>query len=260
MNFIQYLNENNQIKTVGVLVDAAETNFALSSFIVSGINENFFILSLFLDNVKQSSVDFPNSPNMEQISVINDTFTDLGTINLNSFFPSETVVKLSLRKELIVKGFQKPVIYPFKKPFFKDQNIPLDQYLEDEFLMRCIISLDYNKTTNKMKNSREYQNGKENNANMYYILTPRVGSSRFNDIYVKIDSSFTDVPFQGPYKQVDVIVWLDIRTNEVYLSIMPTGTYTPIVLETFGVEHTANGFKVVHAETGTNIEVSDIWL
>ncbi|MFV8389801.1 hypothetical protein [Flavobacterium sp. LB1P71] len=262
MNFIQYLNENQQIKTLSVVSDPDNYDTSLESFIVSGINESFFVLALFLDNVKQSSVDFVNNPNIEQLSVINDTFTDLGTINFNAYFAPQTVVKISIKKEYITRSFQKPIVYPYKKPFFKDQNTPLDPFEipVNPLIILGAVRVDYNTTTNKYTFLNDITNGKVNDGNLYYILTPRVNSTRHANIYLKVTSDFTGVPFNGPLKYVEVYVWFDCSTNEVYLSMMPTGTYTPIVLGTFGMEHTANGFKTVHLATGTVIEVSDIWL
>lgn len=88
-NYVQYIDDTYTVKVKPVLlVDG--------SYIVDGINTEFFILSLFLNDKRVDSVDIINHANLMCKSVINDlTIVDLNVISKNHFFAAFAVVELN---------------------------------------------------------------------------------------------------------------------------------------------------------------------
>lgn len=97
-NYIQYLTKKGIVKTKSVIF---VKNYYETTFEVSGINEEFFILSVFENNVKKSGIGFQNIDNVDMLGFINSNFFDINLIPDNSFFPSEQIVILTYNQEYI---------------------------------------------------------------------------------------------------------------------------------------------------------------
>lgn len=97
-NYIQYLTKKGIVKTKSVTFTK---NYYETTFEVSGINEDFFILSVFENNVKKSGIAFQNIDNVDMLGFINSNFFDINLIPDNSFFPSEQIVVLTYNQEYL---------------------------------------------------------------------------------------------------------------------------------------------------------------
>ncbi|WP_316632669.1 hypothetical protein [uncultured Flavobacterium sp.] len=89
-NFIQYIDDTYTVKVKEVsLLDGA--------YVVNGIDTEFFILSLFIENKRVQAVEIFNYDNLMCKSVINDLgIIDLNTITKNHFFTAFSSVRLVL--------------------------------------------------------------------------------------------------------------------------------------------------------------------
>lgn len=97
-NYIQYLTKKGIVKTKSVTFTK---NYFETTFEVSGINEDFFILSVFENNVKKSGLGFQNLDNPDMLGFINSNFFDINLIPDNSFFPAEQIVVLTYNQEYL---------------------------------------------------------------------------------------------------------------------------------------------------------------
>lgn len=97
-NYIQYLTKKGIVKTKSVIF---VKNYYETTFEVSGINEEFFILSVFENNVKKSGLGFQNIYNPDMLGFINSNFFDINLIPDNTFFPAEQIVVLSYNQEYL---------------------------------------------------------------------------------------------------------------------------------------------------------------
>lgn len=92
MNYIQYLTKNGLIKTKQITsVDSG----LRTVFLINKIQEDFFILALFENNIKISGLEFDSSENLDQLAFINSDIFDISTISSTNFFNEQTVVVLS---------------------------------------------------------------------------------------------------------------------------------------------------------------------
>lgn len=92
MNYIQYLTKNGLIKTKQI------TSFdsgLRTVFLIDKIQEDFFILSLFENNIKITGLEFDSSENYDQLAFINSDIFDISSISSTNFFNEQTVVVLS---------------------------------------------------------------------------------------------------------------------------------------------------------------------
>lgn len=97
-NYIQYVNRFGVIKTKSVVFSKGNEN---TTFEVSGINESFFILAVFQNNIKVNGVGFDNLENNDMLAFINSNLFDLSTIPSNAFLNSEQVVTMSYNNAYI---------------------------------------------------------------------------------------------------------------------------------------------------------------
>jgi len=106
-NYIQYLNLKGQVKTKSVTFVKNDTN---TTFEVSGIIEEFFILAVFENNIKKSGIGFENIDNIDMLAFVNSNFFDVNLIPQNHFLPSEQVVVMSYNNEY--NNTKSNVIFP----------------------------------------------------------------------------------------------------------------------------------------------------
>ena len=71
-SYIQYLDEFQNIKIKPLLASFDDGGELQYYFLQSSINEQFFILSVFINQKRVDSVDFVNCENLFMLSVIND--------------------------------------------------------------------------------------------------------------------------------------------------------------------------------------------
>lgn len=89
-NYIQYVNDLGRIQTKSVLFEVGNHD---TYFTVEGINEPFFILSVFENNLKKEGLGFVNLDNELMLSFINDSNVDLSNVPKTAFFnPLQKVV------------------------------------------------------------------------------------------------------------------------------------------------------------------------
>lgn len=119
-NYIQYVNQFGVIKTKSVVFTKGLIN---TTFQVSGINESFFILAVFQNNIKVNGVGFDDLENNDMLAFINSNLFDLSTIPSNAFLNSEQVVTMSYNNEYI-KGLSSYV------PLKTNELIYFESYLK----------------------------------------------------------------------------------------------------------------------------------
>lgn len=91
-NYIQYLTRNGSVKTKSVVFVKNDTN---TTFEIKGITEEYFILSVYENNIKKTGVGFDNIDNIDMLAFINSNFYDINTIPQSSFLSPEEKVILS---------------------------------------------------------------------------------------------------------------------------------------------------------------------
>lgn len=98
MSYIQYLTKNGLIKTKKITsVDSG----LRTVFTIDKIEEDFFILALFENNIKISGLQFDSLENLDQLAYINSDIFDISAISSTNFFNEQTVVVLSYLKPSI---------------------------------------------------------------------------------------------------------------------------------------------------------------
>jgi len=103
-NFIQYVNDKNQLKTFPiVLID----NGINVSFSLSSINEPFFITKIFKNDLPFYGFAFDNITNADQISFINSEVFDISSVPSRGHFQPFTVVSMSYNIELNNRYFNR---------------------------------------------------------------------------------------------------------------------------------------------------------
>lgn len=163
-NYIQYLTKKGIVKTKSVLFTK---NYFETIFEVSGINEEFFILSVFENNVKKSGIGFQNLDNPDMLGFINSNFFDINLIPDNSFFPAEQVVVLSYNQEYLrtateyVNALHPDHVYLLQ---FCEKNYPAKTF----FIKPFLHGLDNLHQINNPNNNLLYF-GKVVGSDSYYV-------------------------------------------------------------------------------------------
>ncbi|MFV5699002.1 hypothetical protein ACM55H_11600 [Flavobacterium sp. ZT3R17] len=195
-NYIQYLTLSRIIKTKSVTF---VNNGTTTTFVVNGINEEFFILSVFQNNLKVSGVGFENFDNTDMLSVINDNFMDVDLISDSSFLTPLQSVTMSYNNEY-VKNQKNPkpdlVLRDNEYLYFKaylDFKFPNNPYEIQPFMRNSTgISLDPYKLY-FCKNSGYYDT---------LIRTDYLNSDSLilNDSHYLFTSSFTQLGNQSVFQ------------------------------------------------------------
>jgi hypothetical protein len=220
-NFIQYIDENYRIKTKEVEITRRDRVTFIS---VSGIETQFFILSLFLDNKKTGGVYMETSPNLNMLSIINDFSTiDIALINKDSFYnPFEEIVLLTSYLEGYTHKYKRHRLLgsEFNNRYLNEHSI----FLNDIGTLK--FTCWFNTSPLRFQiDQRPYFN----NVTKKFETTDTgvekfvyVGECfRFMDFYCKfiIDESEEDVPVTEGGKHINGAFSLNVKTNEVSLSI-----------------------------------------
>jgi len=100
-NYIQYVNRNGIVKAKNVdfVNDGTTTKFT-----VSGIDEDFFIFSVYENNIQRFCVGIENLDNTDMLGFINANMVDLSCIPEYSFLTPQTSVELSYNNEYVQKN------------------------------------------------------------------------------------------------------------------------------------------------------------
>ncbi|RTY69692.1 hypothetical protein [Flavobacterium sp. LB2P53] len=118
-NYVQYVSRSGIVKAKSVVFyDDGE----ITTFEVSGINEDFFLLAVFQNNIQRYGIGFENFDNINMLSFLNSNVVDLGSISDNSFLNSEQVVVMSYSNKYV--SFQKDGFLPNK-----NQDVKNNEYL-----------------------------------------------------------------------------------------------------------------------------------
>lgn len=132
-NYIQYVTRNGSVKTKSVVFVKNDIN---TTFEVKGIIEDYFILSVFENNIKKTGVGFENIDNNDMLAFINSNLFDINTIPQNSFLSPEEIVVMSYNNEYLnnlfnvtfpdiqkVENVAPDYKYIFYRDFLKSQNV-----------------------------------------------------------------------------------------------------------------------------------------
>lgn len=97
-NYVQYVNELGKIQTKPVLFLNDGVN---TTFVVQGIQENFFILGVYENNIQRYGIGFDDIENNDMLAFINSNIIDLDCIPPNAFLNSEQVVTMSYNNDYV---------------------------------------------------------------------------------------------------------------------------------------------------------------
>ncbi|MBF2709247.1 hypothetical protein [Flavobacterium soyangense] len=121
-NYIQYLTNKDIIKTKEVVFFNNGVN---TTFTVSGINEDFFILSVFQNNLRVLGVGFDDIENNDMLGFLNSDILDISLIPRNSFLSSQTVVTMSYNNKYVETQKLGEPFFDFNLLFSKLEEIRL---------------------------------------------------------------------------------------------------------------------------------------
>ncbi|WP_395048383.1 hypothetical protein [Flavobacterium sp.] len=114
-NYIQYVTKLDIVKTKSVIFEDNGTN---TTFKVQGIIEDFFILSVFQNNIRVLGVGFDDIENNDMLGFLNSESQDLALVPRNAFLSSEQVVTMSYNNEYLKE--EKNKLKTNEEIFFKE--------------------------------------------------------------------------------------------------------------------------------------------
>lgn len=97
-NYIQYVNERGKVQTRPVQFNDDGVN---TTFVVQGIQENFFILGVYQNNIQIYGVGFDDIENNDMLAFLNSNIIDLDCIPNNAFLNAEQVVTMSYNNDYV---------------------------------------------------------------------------------------------------------------------------------------------------------------
>jgi hypothetical protein len=97
-NYIQYLTRNNKLKIAPLMINDNSNGRVGSVYISTLIQEEFFIVAVYYNNVQTFGLGFDNLENDPMLAVINSPFTDVSLILEQDFFPPLTPVVFSCNR------------------------------------------------------------------------------------------------------------------------------------------------------------------
>jgi len=265
-NYIQYLTQNNQVKTLECSLHLVEPDTVYLK--VSNIKESFSIISVFYKNIKRYGVSYARGGNLESLSFINSNFVDVELVPVSSFENSESEIIIvipigsNLVRQVSVNNF--PVVVPLKfykvydSPQYRTNNFLTNSSLgtgDTKWLTQNVYRLDFNDLF-QIWNSSHFDNfnGVNDMAIDYdeWRVLDRTQTFMLNGMYVK----FTCL------KPTNVVSWYhfrlfqDVRTNEVYLTYNTLNTqevYNRFDYNT--LKCVDGGFSIEKIDLGLKVEI-----
>ncbi|WP_291150916.1 hypothetical protein [Flavobacterium sp. UBA7680] len=262
-DYIQYIDETYTVKTKSV--ESTYIDEVGNVYVVDGINCQFFLIALYLDNKRVEGVELFNLDNIAVASVINDlAMTDLNVIPLNDFFTAFTTVHLKVANQ--ATGIQEVYVNNFPvqtQKFFKVYDSP--QYRGNvynltsntnskPYIVQTVLKISSAAnmevwTANHFDNENGLSTMPTDFAEQRTVLT--ADTLQVNGMYVKVTSTYS---FTGGRYHL-LRIYQDVRTNEVYLMAndsIATGTYVPFVFTT--LKAVDGGFKIELTSFNLTIE------
>lgn len=127
INYIQYINSHGAIKTKRVVRSVVGNK---TKFTISGIQEKFFILSLFQNNIRVFGLELEGIENDDQLAFLNTDIFDLEFIPKFAYFNSETTLVFFVENDYVslqssaLQFYQKTNEYLFFESYCKTLGIP----------------------------------------------------------------------------------------------------------------------------------------
>lgn len=243
-NFIQYIDSDFRVKTKYVEKKSDSTD-DYWGYVVDGINTEFLIVALFVNNVRVQGVEILNKDNVNCSAVINDlAVIDLNTIEKNFFFSAfEEVVLDYIAIEQKVRVINFPYVPPveptkylhkYSTPYLLDVTQKWTDY--NPYLCRVLFKFDTAEfaTSNRIfandsfnnESTRPFINYFSNDVNPNYRSTvvPFTEFVRFFDCYVKVEPQIgAFMEYSANVKKGECQLIMDVRTNEIYLQYFGFG-------------------------------------
>lgn len=263
-DYIQYIDDTYTVKTKPVeLTYIDEMGYF---YIVDGINTNFFLIALYLDNKRVEGVELSNVDNIAVASVINDlSMTDLNVIPLNDFFTPWTEIRLKVAnhatgvQEVIVNNFPVQTQKFFKiyeNPQYRGNVYNLTSNTNSKpYIVQSVLKISSTSnmdvwTANHFDNENGLATMPTDFNEQRTVLT--ADTMQMNGMFIKVTSTYV---FTGGRYHL-LRIYQDARTNEVYLMAndsISTGTYVPFVFST--LKAVDGGFKIELPAFNLTIEI-----
>jgi len=263
-DYIQYIDDTYTVKTKSV--ESTYIDEVGNVYTVDGINSQFFLIALYLDNKRVEGVELFNLDNIAVASVINDlAMTDLNVIPLNDFFTPFTIIQLRVANQ--ANGIQEVFVNNFPsqtQKFFKIYDNP--QYRGNvynftastnskPYIVQSVLKISSTSnmevwTANHFDNENGVNTMPTDFAEQRTVLT--ADTLQINGMYVKLTSTFA---FTGGRYQL-LRIYQDVRTNEVYLMVndsLALLTFVPFVFST--LKAVDGGFKIELPAFNLTIEI-----
>lgn len=285
-NFIQYVDESMTVKTKAVTLEWNETLWD-RAYLVKGIETDFFVLALFVENKRVEGVEIVDHSNFFMTGVINDlNMVDLNTITKNHFITAQTDVSLYAspsgpnsveisnfatyrpKPYRFVKKYKLPQIR-FDNRFLSPNNASYDENVYNYLEVTCKQSSSdlYVSYMGMYKNSTYFSSiaYQGDSFNMYQSQSgfsnpfPIVANGsifQFGDWYVKISSNTASYPY-GTY----VRIYQDVRTNEFWLYVLYQSAGNSVKGE-FSMSTIVlinGGFKIKNIVNDIEVQITDIY-
>jgi hypothetical protein len=279
MNFIQYIDDTYNVKVKYVSYDIQD------SYVVSGIDTPFLILSLYVDSKRVTGVNFVNYDSLEMLSIINDVSPiDLNVIPLNHFAPAYTEISLyvpyspstvgisnfaDLKQRRFVKKYTLPQLRHDNR-FGSGSGYMYDPRLYSLMKLGTIQSQDkfYIDRHDPYKNDIDldallYEGQTPNNVPDAYLnvdatnLILNGGIVQYGDFFVKINKLSGTYPYGLAF-----FLFVDVRSNEFYPYIYHLNAQSQNVKAEFDLSTltaVAGGFKIKNILYNVELTVSTIY-
>jgi hypothetical protein len=279
MNYFQYIDSTYAVKV---------KEFAPSEggYKVEGIENDFFILAVFIDNVRVLGVEFNGLDDINMLSVVNDAnIVDLNTISENSFL-------LAYTEFYVITPYKPPLLVQIADSEQNQDNLlrflkvyDLPQFRKDglftsvswqydpRVFVVANVSTVQNQTSFYILNYVPYKNSTNLNWPTPYDETPNdiydgyknvssfpvlVNNSifQFGDYYITINKKTGTYSYGFSYRIIQ-----DIRTNEFRLIIyyLNNSISTTKEFDLASDSCVNGGFKVYDSQFDIEIKVSKIY-
>lgn len=237
-NYVLYADSSYNVK-VKSFDGEMENHFNGRRYILEGIDVDFFILAVYIDNKRQDGFDFYNdhpdvsyhTDNLFMKSIINDLgLVNLDLIPLNHFLPPYKKVMFTcsqsyaLAQSVVVlnQPLPDPYLHKYKNPKLLDVRQYSDAYNPYLVVYRAVFDSSVSNTVFKVISNDTFDNiNKSAFSNLYSddnVTYPFSSYVRFMDMYIKFEPKVTDIPVVDSKKKCWFEIRLDVRTNEFYLN------------------------------------------
>lgn len=211
-DYIQYVVPNGSIYAKPVIRIEARNELL---FLVDNINDNYFIVALFVDNVQVNRVSFVDVQNVPMLAFINSNNVDLDVIPQDAFFNAHTDVSLKIPRLLqddivLPLPVQKHNVYGLVRPAIATKmNFEINALVPltfDQSVKKMLVHYD----SNLQKYSADVQYASIGTDEPFYPQTPLYDSNNaygnflhqsedrmfvFDDIFLRVIANGLNVDF-----------------------------------------------------------------